>query len=139
MKAHRVFPILAILASTVLVGCASTGPSSGEKNRYDLLTREQIMEVGATNLYDVVHRLRPRWLRVSTRRSFNMENEVVVMQNDMYLGNSESLKQLSPELAYELRYIEGTRAANIIPGISSGRHVEGAIIVSTRPEGGGGL
>ena len=134
---RREILVLSILGSAFLVGCASTGTSSDSQGDPNVLTREQIMEVGATNLYDVVHRLRPRWLRVSTVRSFNMENEVIVMQNDMYLGGTDALRQMSPELAYEMRYMDGTRAANLIPGLMSGRHIEGAIIISTRSGGGG--
>jgi len=90
------------------------------------------MGAEATNLYDVIRRLRPRWLQVRSTRSLNMETEIAVMQNDMYLGTAEVLKQMAPELAYEIQYLEGARAATAIPGLMSGRHIEGAIIVLTR-------
>ena len=132
---RREVTVLAILASAFLAGCASTGPTADDDNNPDRLTREQIMEVGATNLYDVVNRLRPRWLLVSSVRSFSMENEIVVLQNDMLLGNTDALKQMTPELAFGMQYLDGARAAASLPGLMSGRHIEGAIIVSTRPGG----
>lgn len=130
----------AVLAFTILIpaislGCASTGSGSGEKERSDLLTREQILGAEATNLYDVVRRLRPRWLNVRANRSFEMATEVVVIQNDVYMGPAEILKELNPETAFQLRYLEGTRAATALPGLMNDRHVEGAIVISTRPIG----
>ena len=120
-----------------LWGCASTRTGQGSENP-ELLTREQILSAGATNLYDVVNRLRPRWLMVRGTRSFSMETEIVVFQNDMQLGGPDALKQMLPEIAYEIRHMEGARAATTLPGLMSGRHIEGAIIVSTRPGGAGG-
>lgn len=127
--------ILLLPIAWALSGCASTktGPEGTDPN---LLTREQIMGAGATNLYDVVNHLRPRWLQVRSTRSFNMETEIVVLQNDMVLGGPDALKQMTPELAYEMRYLDGTRAAATIPGLMSGRHIEGAIIIYTRPHTG---
>lgn len=126
---------IALLAAGTLWGCAST-KAGKEGLDIDVINREEIMATGATNLYDVVTRLRPRWINIRTTRSFNLESEIVVFQNDMYLGTIESLRQIGPELAYELRWLDGARASSLLPGLSSGRHVEGAIIVSTRPPGG---
>jgi type IV pilus biogenesis protein CpaD/CtpE len=135
-QARRVLPVLALMASALAAGCASTGTSESGTNR-DILTREEILGAEATNLYDVIRRLRPRWLQVRSTRSFSMETEIAVLQNDMYLGTSEQLKEMAPELAFEIRYLEGARAATAIPGLMSGRHIEGAIVISTKPGGGG--
>jgi hypothetical protein len=130
--------VMIFLAASLGAGCASTGGTAEEGRQSDLLTRDQIMEVEATNLYDVIRRLRPRWLQVRATRSFNMETLIAVLQNDMYLGGAETLKEIAPELAYEVRYMDGTRAANVLPGLMSGQHIEAAIIVNTRPPRGGG-
>ena len=107
---------MAFLVPALSVGCASGGTSSGsDRGDPDLLTREQILAVEATNLYDVIRRLRPRWLQIRSARSFNMEVEIAVLQNDLYLGSSEVLKELGPELAHELRYMDGVRAVAAIP------------------------
>ncbi len=129
---------LAIAATLVGTGCASSSAGArDDRGNLDLITREQILETGATNLYDVVARLRPRWLQARSARSFNLETEIVVFQNEMLLGGPEALRQMSPEIAFELRYLDGTRATAQLPGLMSGRHIEGAILVSTRPHGGG--
>ena len=66
-----------------------------------------------------------------------METEIAVLQNDLYLGPAaEALKQIAPELAFEIQYLEGARASTAIPGLMSGRHIEAAIIVRTRGHGG---
>lgn len=133
-------PLLGVLFFAALTaGCASTSGGDDENAaRRDVLTREEILSVEVTNLYDLINRLRPRWLQVRSNRSFSMETEIAVLQNDVYLGPAgEALRQMSPELAFEIRYLEGARAATAIPGLMSGRHIEAAIIVSTRPHGGG--
>ena len=126
--------LIAVLAALTVAGCASTKEAS-EGARLDVLTREEIMGAGAVNLFEVVHRLRPQWINIRTTRSFNLETEIVVFQNDMLLGGPEALRQIGPELAYELRWMDGVRATAVLPGLSSGRHVVGAIIISTRPPG----
>lgn len=138
MKAIRLAGLLLVLlVSGTIVGCASTQSSDAGEGSLDVLTREQIMATETTNLYDAIRRLRPRWLQVRSTRSFNMETLIAVMQNDMYLGGAETLREIAPELAYEIRYMDGTRAANVVPGLMSGQHIEAAIIVNTRPPGGG--
>jgi len=95
------------------------------------------MAANANNLHDVVARLRPQWLRTPAPTSINMNNEIVVFQGQMQLGGPDALRQLSPELAYELRWMDGVRASAALPGLMSGRHIEGVIIVSTKPPSGG--
>lgn len=137
-KVQRGLLVAAVVSSGFLAACASTGTTGEGGSRQDVLTREDILGAEATNLYDVIRRLRPRWLQVRSSRSLNMETEIAVLQNDMYLGTTEALKEMAPELAYGIRYLEGARAATAIPGLMSGRHIEGAIIINTRPGGGGG-
>ena len=135
----RAWVLLSLMAGgAFLSACASTSRGNADDSRSDLLTREQIMDTGATNLFDVVNRLRPRWLLVRTTRSFSMETEIVVFQNEMLLGGPEALRQLGPELAYEIQWMDGARASASLPGIMSGRHIVGAIIIRTRPRDGGG-
>jgi hypothetical protein len=126
--------LVTLLAAAPLWGCASTKSTTGQDS--DVLTREEIMGVRATNLFDVVNRLRPRWLQVRTVSSFNLSDEIVVFQNDMNLGGPDALRQLQPDVAYEIRWLDGIRASSTLPGLMSGRHIQGAIVISTRPPGG---
>jgi hypothetical protein len=135
-KIDRRATLLLILTAAMLSGCASTKETTDDRPR-DRITRQEIMDSGATNLFDAISRLRPQWLNVRTTRSFNMDTEIVVFQNDMQLGGPETLRQIGPELAYELRYMDGVRAATALPGLMSGRHIAGVIIIDTRPSSGG--
>lgn len=137
MKSMRVAALLvAILTTGLMSACTSaTRSDNGTNTRTDLLTREQIMSVtGATSLYEVVQRLRPRWLETrGGDRSFGLSTDIVVYQGQTFLGNVDTLGQLSPNMAYELRWLDGTTASATLPGLGS-RHVVGAIILSTRPQ-----
>ena len=90
------------------------------------------METRALNLYEAVARLRPRWLDVrGGTRSFTTETEIVVYQNSVLLGGLDNLRQMSPEIAVEIQWMDGTLATATLPGLISGRHVSGAIVVRT--------
>lgn len=132
----RVTLFVATAALTLGTACSSAA-RNGANTRQDLLTREQIMSVGgASNLYEVVQRLRPRWLETrGGDRSFGLTTEVVVYQNQSYLGSVETLGQLGPEVAYEMRWLDGPTASATLPGLGS-RHVTGAIVIATSPPDG---
>jgi hypothetical protein len=104
--------------------------------RRDVISQEEIAGSGATNLYEVVQRLRPGWLR-----SGNVSNirgggtGVVVYQNNTPLGGPEALRQLTPGYAASLRFLEGNEASNTLPGLGS-RTVAGAIVVVLPGTGG---
>lgn len=130
----------ALLVTTLVLGLAgactsATRAGDGGNTRMDVLTRDQIMGVeGVSSLYEVVQRLRPRWLDArGGDRSFGLSTDIVVYQNQTFLGNVDTLAQLSPEMAYELRWLDGTTASASLPGLGS-RHVAGAIVLSTRPK-----
>ena len=115
--------------------CAHGAGRGGSARGIDLniITREQIRELDVRTAYDVVERLRPRWLTVrGGPRSFQTETEVVVFQDEAYLGNQDVLLRMGTEGIYSIRYLDGTTASATLPGMSS-RHVAGAIIISMRP------
>jgi hypothetical protein len=126
--------VLAILLTGFATACASTREAGDERTRSDVLTRDQILSVqGARNLHDVVQRLRPRWLVVRAGdRSFSMATGVVVYQDQALLGDVDTLRQLGPSAAVELRYLDGPTATSTLPGLGTGQHIAGAIVVVTR-------
>lgn len=127
---------VAVVLGVLMTACASAAAGSHSSGRRDRLTRDEIMSVDVTNLYDVVNRLRPQWLEVAQRgdRSFGLQTNVVVFQNQTYLGTVDVLRQLSPESAYELDWLDGTTASNTLPGLGS-QHVAGAIVIKTSAGG----
>jgi hypothetical protein len=135
---HRQGFAFALMSTALLSGCATTKSASGSGNP-ELLTRDEIMGVeGVNNLYEVIQRLRPRWLtvRAENRSLGGMTTEIAVYQGQTYLGDTETLRQLTPGFAYEIKWMNGTQAMDALPGLGSGRHVAGAIIITTRAPGG---
>jgi hypothetical protein len=133
-RPHRFLPHAALLLLCAVTACASAPSAEGSGRAQNELSREEIMAAGVNNLYDVIHRLRPRWLNVRGQRSFGqaaLNTEVVVFQNQTMLGGVEVLRQLGPDIAMRLRYLDGATATASLPGLGS-RHVEGAIIIETQ-------
>ncbi|HEX7049185.1 MAG TPA: hypothetical protein VF188_03150 [Longimicrobiales bacterium] len=115
-----------MLGSTA--GCATARPDGGQRQQ-NVLTRAEMAPVKVSSLYEVVRRLRPRWLRISSGpRSITGETEVVVFQGQAFLGGTEVLRQMSPDMVVELRYLDGAQASAALPGLGS-RHVAGAIVI----------
>jgi hypothetical protein len=99
--------------------------------RRDVISQEEIAASGATNLYEVVQRLRPAWLhRGSASNLGGGGTGYVVYQNTTPLGSLDALRQMSPGYAESLRFLDGTEASNTLPGLGS-RRVAGAIVVVT--------
>ena len=132
---RRIISPIALLAVTVTVLAACVA-NSQRRGDYDTLTRDQIGSVdGATDLYEVIQRLRPRWLRArgNTSASGLGAAPIVVYQNQARLGTVEVLGDLSPDGVYQLRYMDGPKASATLPGLGSVQ-VEGAILIFTTAE-----
>lgn len=126
--------LLILMVAGIVGACASTG--GHVRGDPDELTREEILSVDVRNLWEVVHRLRPLWLNAQRRsgeRSFGLETGIVVYQDQVYLGDVQTLAQWSPSAVYRLEWMDGARASASLPGLGS-RHVAGAIIIHTRPD-----
>lgn len=127
-----------VAAAALATACSSaTSGSSSTGSSFDVLSREQIMSVpGAASLHEVVRRLRPRWLEArGPDRSFELQTQIVVYQNQTLLGGIETLSNLRPDLAYEMHWLDGPMASSTLPGLGS-RHVAGAIVIETSPPDG---
>lgn len=126
-----------LVAAAVTSACATT-KSGGSGGSSDVITREQIIAAeGVRNMYELVQRLRPRWLTMRSQdRSFGMTTEIGVFQGQTYLGNVETLRQMGHTMAYELRWMDGPTAMATLSGVGAGKHLAGAIIIVTTPPGG---
>lgn len=112
------------------ISCARASTSRGGASEQNRLGAEEIAAANASTLYDVVHRLRPRWLEVRAPRGFSTETEIVVFMNRTMLGGVDELRRLGPDVAAWLEYLPGAAAQGHLPGIGN-RHVEGAIVIHT--------
>ncbi len=121
----------------VALGALACGPRSSEggpKPSYsDVITREELQALQVRTAYEAIQQLRPRWLQVyGGPRSFSIETEVVVFQDQAQLGNQDVLKLMGTDGIYQIRYLDGVTAKASLPGLGD-RHLQGAIIVSMRP------
>jgi hypothetical protein len=121
----------AACAPAATEGGAAAAPSSG---RSDVISREELEANASLNMYDVVQRLRPRWLNTrGTRTTSGTQLELVVYQNLVQLGNVETLRQLRPTMAQRVRFLDAQTASASLPGLGS-RQVAGAIVIETAPQ-----
>jgi hypothetical protein len=129
----RATPLLVFAFLLAAAGCASAGTGTGAPARgdYNVLTRDQMTSVDAGSLYEVVQRLRPRWLTVRGGQSMSgIPTDILVFQNQTNLGTVDALRQLPANTAACLAFLDGPTAAATLPGLGS-RHVAGAIVIDT--------
>lgn len=133
---RRIVAALA-LAALALAGCASSGSSKGARSgssasARDTLLQEEILEVKAANLYEVVSRLRPRWLNVRTSgQSIRpTTTSILVYEGSVRIGDVEVLKTMPPEAVLSLRYMSGTDATTSLIGTAD-QWVAGVIILTS--------
>ncbi|MCI0435124.1 MAG: hypothetical protein L0271_16005 [Gemmatimonadetes bacterium] len=108
-------------------GCGGGRNRVGNPDRIDRAEIEQYMRGGTPNLYELVERARPRWLRSRSERSFLLETQIVVYLNQQRLGPVEALRQLVLDNVTSLRWLDAAQAG-LLPGASE-QHTEGAIVV----------
>lgn len=125
---RRAFVALVPAALVSAAGCATSGGGTAEPSNRNILTREEMAEVSATNVYEAVERLRPRWLQIRASRSMIGSTEIVVFMNRSLLGGPDVLRQFLPANVARLRYMDGPTASTQLAGLG-GRAVEGAIII----------
>lgn len=130
MKIRLIATAGALALAAFLAGCGG-GATSGsyDANR---ITSDDLASVNASDLYEVVQRLRPRWLQVRSPRGMQTETRVVVFLHRTYLGGADELRRLGLDTAEWLEYRTGSDVVGEL-SIPGSAHVQGAIIVHTSP------
>jgi hypothetical protein len=124
-----------VVVALGLLGCGARTNTEGQPrpSYSDVITREELQALNVRSAYEAIQQLRPRWLQVmGGPRSFSIETEVVVFQDQAQLGNQDALKLVGTEGIYSIRYLDGVTAKASLPGLGD-RHLQGAIIISMRP------
>lgn len=126
----RAVPILAF--SLLVAGCATS--TGGDPAGYDMnrITKEEILEANAANLWEVVNRLRPRWLQVINDAGFGGGAEVLVYRDNVQLNGVDDLRRMNPEIATELRWLNEMEASGRFSRAMASGRIAGAIVISTR-------
>jgi len=96
-------------AIILIAGCAGGGSGSSGGGS-DRITGEDLGSVDVANLYEVVQRLRPRWLEVRRTAGFEQDAAVLVFMDRTYLGGVDELRSLGPETAASLQYMGASQA-----------------------------
>lgn len=120
---------LLIVGALGLVSCATAERTP--RSNPNLLTYEEIQSVEAANLFEVVQRLRPRWLEDRSARTTLGSTAILVYEDQARLGDVSVLRQLPVSAAGSMRFLDAAQASATLPGIGSG-HVAGAIVISSR-------
>jgi hypothetical protein len=128
-----------VVVAVLLAACASSGSSrqSTAGASSDLLTTAEIDATPVANAYDLVNRLRPRWLTVSGARvgsisGGSVRRQIIVVYLDgTRLGGVETLRSVTTGGLKSLRYYDATRAATVVRD-SGPEQLAGAIVISSK-------
>lgn len=115
----------------MLCGCGSGGVKSSEapRSNRDLITRAQLEESTATNVYDLIQRARPEVLRTRGTTSIRNDRQIAVVYVDgVRRGSPDILKQFRLSDVEEVRFVNGPDATT---RYGTG-HGGGAIEIKTR-------
>ena len=133
--------IITLAASAFIIaaaGCASSGASGGSKVKESSPDRITSIEIeatqGATTAYDLVRRLRPRWLQAGATGSIGggqiRSQALLVYLDGNKLGTADALRTLSAAGIKSMQYYDATRAATVLREVGSDP-ISGAIVIST--------
>ncbi len=116
--------VLALSAATA-VGCSSAGSASHPDDSVPVvhhdratITQEEMRQIDAASLYDIVQRLHPEWLTgrnsvavgAASARGSASSNEVQVFLDNQRAGTADILRQMQPSSANLLRYYTASEA-----------------------------
>jgi hypothetical protein len=124
-----------LLALGVAVACASAAKSDGASptlaSDRNMLTEEEIRSVPASNLYELISKLRPQMLRAhgqSTLGGSTASDFPIVYLDGRNYGDVSSLRSLIPSQVSLVKYYDATNAAGKFGTIAG----SGVIEVLTR-------
>lgn len=107
-------PFLAsLLTAALAVGasaCATGGSNDGDR---DTITRDEMLDVSAENVYEAVQRIEPSWLSSRGPRSLTDESPSVasVYMSGSNVGDVEFLRSLRPDDVDLVRYYDAGEAS----------------------------
>jgi hypothetical protein len=122
-----------LMLNLILVVTACSARSRSAVSNPNLITEAEIraeQDAGVRDLYELIQRTHPRWLQGRTDRSINLETVILVYQNQQMLGGTDVLRGFPLANIRSIRYLDAAQAGQL-PG-TGGRHVEAAIVISTR-------
>jgi hypothetical protein len=121
---------------SVGAACASSGGSKDSRvasSSPDLITSVEIAKIQVNNAYEIISRLRPRWLQATPVGSLaggGRSQIVAVYLDGNRVGAQEGLRSISATGIKSIRYYDAVRAATVLRTVGS-EAIAGAISIST--------
>ncbi len=107
--------ITTLVVGMVVVAVVACGTSyqTGVGAERNTLTRQQMLDAGATSVYDGVQRLRPSWLTSRGPRSLTDDTPAVVsvFMTGNQIGDADVLRDLRLEDIDSIQYFDAARAS----------------------------
>jgi hypothetical protein len=126
--------LVVVAVALALTACASSGPTrdSPPTRDLDVITQEDIEKELGGDLYVMVSRLRPQWMRSRGDRTFVGPVEVsLIVDGVPWANNLERLREIRTVDVLEVRYLSASDATTQYGPDMAG----GAILVFTRRGG----
>jgi hypothetical protein len=104
-----------VLTLAATVACASSGTAGTAVHREpNLITEQEIAASNESNVYDVVNRLRPMFLKTRGRSTINSGGSeyASVFLDGQYYGELSSLRNIVVTQIHEIRYLSGPDAVS---------------------------
>lgn len=106
--------LVAVCVLTLFAGCAAGPREAGEsrttRGSSELITRTELGESRASNLYEHIRLNRPTWLRPRGTVTLGQETTVMVYLDRVRYGGPESLRQLTLDGAERIRFLSASLA-----------------------------
>jgi len=112
-RLRRITTLLILLSLTVSCAAGTQGSTERSRSSRDPITIEEIRSVQSLiNAYEVVQRLRPRWLRPRGPASFSGTAPVIVFVDNVRAGGVDFLYGIPVERITEIRGFDASDATN---------------------------
>lgn len=120
----------AVLALLLLASCAPAQPGSvrGPRPSADVITREEIRETGMSDLYTIVERLHPNWVRTLGSQG---GERVGVFVDGTLMGGLGALRGIPVRRVVRIRYLNERRIFEL--GQHQREGLTGALMVEIGP------
>jgi hypothetical protein len=119
---------LVFAVALTLPACAASNPSGSSSSfNSNRISREEIVESGPGNAYDLIQKLRPTWLRWRGSTSFTQNTDVQIYLDGTGMGGRDSLRNVDVSNVDHIEYLDARRATNRW----GAGHVNGAIMIVT--------
>jgi len=122
--------VLAACTIAVSVSCASATQTGSQRRSRNVLTAEDIEGQSERNLYDLLARVRPNWIRPQGAVLVSGTSPVVVYVDNVRFGGVGVLSDIPVQEVEQVRFVDGTDATT-----RYGMNLDGGVIEVTKKRG----